>query len=205
MPSLCPAPEDWAVAIPCTTKYPPFIFMAAVAVVSQTRVSAPCSGLNRPLLRLKPLATRPGWKQLAVTSVPSSRRPEFARGQDVGELGLSVSPKTAIEALGVQVVEGDVRALVGLGCRGDDASQGARLQPFEEKCRKQEWCQLIDRPGQLDTVLAQLPGSCTWRRRCSRALTVSLQNCSRAPATVQRSCGRRQHSSGNHDRLVGSG
>lgn len=48
--------------------------------------------------------------------------------------------------------------LVGLGCRGDDASQGARLRPFEEKCRKQEWCQVIDRPGQLDTVLAQLPG-----------------------------------------------
>jgi hypothetical protein len=52
-----------------------------------TRVSAPFSGrrdtgrstvmakpVSRPLLRLKPVATSPGWKQFAVTPVPSRRR-----------------------------------------------------------------------------------------------------------------------------------
>src|SRR5438067_2303053 len=30
--------------------------------------------MSAPLLRLKPVATRPGWKQLAVTPLPSTRR-----------------------------------------------------------------------------------------------------------------------------------
>src|SRR5262249_16474686 len=68
-------------------KYTPLTFATSGEVASHTRVSAPFSGLrdtglsivipksiSRPLLRLNPVATSPGWKQFAVTPVPSSRR-----------------------------------------------------------------------------------------------------------------------------------
>ena len=68
-------------------KYAPLTFATCGAVASHTRVSAPFSGLratglrivipkfiSRPLLRLNPVATSPGWKQFAVTPVPSRRR-----------------------------------------------------------------------------------------------------------------------------------
>src|SRR5262249_10420726 len=65
-------------------KYTPLTFATSGEVASHTRVSAPFSGLrdtglrivipkpiSRPLLRLNPVATSPGWKQFAVTPVPS--------------------------------------------------------------------------------------------------------------------------------------
>src|SRR6516162_7687711 len=68
-------------------KYTPLTFATSGEVASHTRVSAPFSGLrdtglrivipksiSRPLLRLNPVATSPGWKQFAVTPVPSRRR-----------------------------------------------------------------------------------------------------------------------------------
>src|SRR5215831_9298452 len=68
-------------------KYTPLTFATSGEVASHTRVSAPFSGLrdtglsivipksiSRSLLRLNPVATSPGWKQFAVTPVPSSRR-----------------------------------------------------------------------------------------------------------------------------------
>src|SRR4029450_4919913 len=68
-------------------KYPPLTFAMSGEVASHTRVSAPFSGLpdtglstvmakpiRRPLLRLNSVATSPGWKQFAVTPVPSRRR-----------------------------------------------------------------------------------------------------------------------------------
>ena len=68
-------------------KYAPLTFATSGEVASHTRVSAPFSGLrasglrivipkpiSRPLLRLNPVATSPGWKQFAVTPVPSRRR-----------------------------------------------------------------------------------------------------------------------------------
>src|SRR5262245_40601291 len=68
-------------------KYTPLTFATSGEVASHTRVSAPFSGLrdtglrivipkpiSRPLLRLNPGATSPGWKQFAVTPVPSRRR-----------------------------------------------------------------------------------------------------------------------------------
>src|SRR6266480_3006288 len=68
-------------------KYAPLTFATCGEVASHTRVSAPFSGLratglrivipkfiSRPLLRLNPVATSPGWKQFAVTPVPSRRR-----------------------------------------------------------------------------------------------------------------------------------
>jgi tetratricopeptide (TPR) repeat protein len=68
-------------------KYTPLTFATSGEVASHTRVSAPFSGLrdtglrivipksiSTPLLRLNPVATSPGWKQFAVTPVPSRRR-----------------------------------------------------------------------------------------------------------------------------------
>src|SRR6476469_3222119 len=68
-------------------KYAPLTFATSGEVASHTRVSAPFSGLrdagltivipkfiSRPLLRLNPVATSPGWKQFSVTPVPSRRR-----------------------------------------------------------------------------------------------------------------------------------
>src|SRR5205807_6155402 len=68
-------------------KYTPLTFATSGEVASHTRVSAPFSRLratglrivipkfiSRPLLRLNPVATSPGWKQFAVTPVPSRRR-----------------------------------------------------------------------------------------------------------------------------------
>src|SRR5262245_28755280 len=68
-------------------KYTLLTFATWGEVASHTSVSAPFSGLratglrivipkfiSRPLLRLNPVATRPGWKQFAVTPVPSRRR-----------------------------------------------------------------------------------------------------------------------------------
>ena len=68
-------------------KYAPLAFATSGEVASHTRVFAPFSGLrdaglrivipksiSGPLLRLNPVATSPGWKQFAVTPVPSSRR-----------------------------------------------------------------------------------------------------------------------------------
>jgi hypothetical protein len=68
-------------------KYTPLTVVTSGEVASHTRVSAPFSGLratalrivipksiSRPLLRLNPVATSPGWKQFAVTPVPSRRR-----------------------------------------------------------------------------------------------------------------------------------
>ena len=51
-------------------------------IVLKRRVRGRATGLRivmpksiiRPLLRLKPVATSPGWKQFAVTPVPSRRR-----------------------------------------------------------------------------------------------------------------------------------
>jgi len=69
------------------SSYAPLTFATSGEVASHTRVSAPFSGLrasglriiipkpiSRPLVRLNPVATSPGWKQFAVTPVPSRRR-----------------------------------------------------------------------------------------------------------------------------------
>src|SRR5947208_6028687 len=46
-----------------------------------------------------------------------------------------------------------------LGRRGDDAGRRALLQPLEEELAEQKRRQVVDRPGQLDAVLRQLPCS----------------------------------------------
>ena len=66
--------------------------------------------------------------------------PQLPREQYVRELGLAIAGKAAVEAFGVQVIEGDVRALVGFGRSGDDTGGSARLQPIEEQIGEQERC-----------------------------------------------------------------
>ena len=150
-------------------KYTPLTFATSGEVASHTRVSAPFSGLrdtglkivipkpiNRPLLRLNPVATSPGWKQFAVTPVPSRRRASSVVNRMLA-VGFTVPAKTPIRALAVEIVERDVGSLMRLGCRGDDAGWRALLQPMEEKLAEQKWRQVVDRPGQFDAILRQLP------------------------------------------------
>src|SRR5215510_12220232 len=131
-------------------KYPPLTFATSGEVASHTRVSAPFSGLrdtglrivipkpmSRLLLRLNPVATSPGWKQFAVTPVPSRASRQFSREQDVGQLGFAVAAKAPVGAFGVEIVERDVCSLMRLGCRSDDAGRRALFQPLEEELAEQ--------------------------------------------------------------------
>jgi hypothetical protein len=70
----------------------------------------------------------------AVRRHPSPIEPsrQFSREQDVGQLGFAVAAKVPIGALGVEIVERDVRSLMRLGCRRDDAGRRALLQPVEK-------------------------------------------------------------------------
>src|SRR6266436_1741534 len=153
-------------------KYTPLTFATSGEVASHTRVSAPFSGLratglrivipkfiSRPLLRLNPVVTRPGWKQFAVTPVPSRRRASSVVNRMLAKLGFAVAAKAPIGALGIEIVERDVCSLMRLGCRGDDAGRRALLQPLEEELAEQKRCQVVDRPRQFDAVLRQLPCS----------------------------------------------
>ena len=72
---------------------------------------------------------------------------------------ISATRSGPIGALGVEIVERDVCSLMRLGCRGDDAGRRARLQPVEEELAEQKRRQVVDRPGQFDAVLRQLPCS----------------------------------------------
>src|SRR5260370_40291885 len=88
------------------SKYTPLTFATSGEVASHTRVSAPFSGLrdtglrivipkpiSKPLLRLNPVATRPGWKQFAVTPLPSSRRARSAVSRTVASVRSQQPPK----------------------------------------------------------------------------------------------------------------
>src|SRR5438105_15484242 len=46
-----------------------------------------------------------------------------------------------------------------LGRRGDDAGRRTLLQPLDEELAEQKRRQVLDRPGQFDAVLRQLPCS----------------------------------------------
>src|SRR5437870_7071816 len=84
---------------------------------------------------------------------------QFSREQDVGQLGFAVAAKAPIGALGVEIVKRDVRSLMRLGCRDDDAGRRALLQSLEEEFAEQKRRQVVDRPRQFDAVLRQLPCS----------------------------------------------
>ena len=84
---------------------------------------------------------------------------QFSREQDVGQLGFAVAAKAPVGALGVEIVERDVCSLMRLGCRGDNAGRRALLQPVEEELAEQKRREVVDRPGQFDAVLRQLPCS----------------------------------------------
>src|SRR5262249_18761056 len=87
-------------------------------------VLAPCFGLPAktmdrrtmaakipPSLCPRPVATKPGCRQFAVTPVPATR--EFAREQDVGELGAPICCHWAIILFHLQVIEIEEIALMG--------------------------------------------------------------------------------------------
>jgi hypothetical protein len=63
---------------------------------------------------------------------------------------LTIPAEATVEALSVQVVEGDLCALVSLRRCGDDAGGGARLQPIKEEVGEEERCQLSSMPSTLD-------------------------------------------------------
>ena len=67
---------------------------------------------------------------------------------------LAVAAKAPVGALGVEIVERDVGFpdAPGMPWR-------ALLQPMEEKLAEQKRRQVVDRPGQFDAVLRQLPCS----------------------------------------------
>ena len=91
---------------------------------------------------------------------------QFNREQDISQLGFAVAAKAPIGALGVEIVERDVRSLMRLGCRGDDAGRRALLQSLEEELAEQKRRQVVDRPGQFDAVLSSAAVFRTSRRRC---------------------------------------
>src|SRR5262249_34232437 len=81
-------------------KYTPLTFAASGGVASHASVSAPFSGprgtglrivipksISRPLLRLNPVATSPGWKQFCRHPGRIETSRQFSREQDIGELG----------------------------------------------------------------------------------------------------------------------
>ena len=108
------------------------------------------------MLKLKRVATRPGWKQLAVTPVPSRRARQLGREQDVGELRLTVAPQAPVGTFGVEIVERNARALVSGRRRGDDAGRCARLEPVEQQRSQQERGEVVDGPCHFDAVDGEL-------------------------------------------------
>ena len=99
----------------------------------------------------------PGWRQLAVTFVPTNRRGQLVSKEDVGELGLSVDLAGDVLAVGPEVVEIERTLAVHLRRDGDDAGGGGRFQGVEEQVRQEERGEMVDGELGLEAVDGESP------------------------------------------------